>query len=168
MPEPGTIEVLATDRLRRGYTLVELIITVSIVGLLMGFTLPKFSGLIERNRLTAARAELSTAIATARAAAVQKGRSATLFVSGNQMWVNVVTSDAGATTTVVPLKSFGDLYNVSVLPKDPAHTSVTFDMRGFLSPRLSQTAVFRILGTSRKDSVCITPSGQLMPRSCSL
>jgi prepilin-type N-terminal cleavage/methylation domain-containing protein len=153
------------DRSRRGYTLTEMLIVVGVVGLLTLFALPKFSRLVERNQLTAAREELASAIATARAAAVQKGRTATLFLSGNQMWVTVVTSNAGATSTVVPVKSFGSLYNVSVTATNP---SITFDMRGFVSPRLSSTGIFRIVGGSRRDSVCITTAGQIMPRSCSL
>ena len=156
------------DRSRRGYTLTEMLIVVSVVGLLTLFSLPKFRGLVERNKLTAAREELAAAIATARAAAVQKGRTATLFLSGNQMWVTVVTNNAGSTTTIVPVKSFGTLYNVSVSPKDPALTSVTFDMRGFATPRLSQTGVFRMVRGTKKDSLCITTAGQLMPRGCSL
>src|SRR5688572_5194848 len=142
-----------------------MLIVVSVVGLLTLFSLPKFAKLAERNRLSAARDELASAIATARAAAVQKGRTATLFLSGNKMWVTVVTSSAGATTTVVPVKSFGTLYNVSVTATDP---SITFDMRGFATPRLSSTGIFRIVGASRRDSVCVTTAGQIMPRSCSL
>ncbi|MGH9202133.1 MAG: pilus assembly FimT family protein, partial [Vicinamibacterales bacterium] len=144
------------------------LIVIVMVGSLTLFAIPKFTVLVERNKVTAAREELSAAIATARAAAVQKGRTSTLFLSGNQMWVTVVTSDAGATTTVVPLKKFNTLYNVSVASKDPSLTSITFDMRGFLSPRLSSTGVWRIVGGKGKDSVCITTAGQLMPRSCSL
>lgn len=142
-----------------------MLIVVSVVGMLTLFALPRFSGLVERNQLTAAREELAAAIATARAAAVQKGRTATLFLSGNQMWVTVVTSNAGTTTTVVPVKSFSSLYNVSVTATDP---SITFDMRGFVNPRLSSTGKFFITGASRRDSVCITTAGQIMPRSCSL
>jgi len=159
----------SVERLRRGYTLTEMLIVVGVVGLLTLFSLPKFSKLAERNRLSAARDELATAIATARAAAVQKGRTATLFLSGNKMWVTVVTSDAGTTSTVVPVKSFGTLYNVSVAAQTPSGlTSVTFDGRGFASPRLSATGKFLITGTSKKGSLCITTAGQLMPKSCSL
>ena len=153
------------ERSQRGYTLTEMLIVVSIVGLLTLFSVPRFSGLVERNKLTAAREELSAAIATARAAAIQKGRTATLFLSGNQMWVTVVTSNAGATTTIVPVKSFSTLYNVSVTSTAP---TVTFDMRGFANPRLAATGKFVISGASKKDSVCITTAGQIMPRNCSL
>ena len=153
------------ERSQRGYTLTEMLIVVSIVGLLTLISVPRFSGLVERNKLTAAREELAAAIATARAAAIQKGRTATLFLSGNQMWVTVVTSNSGATTTVVPVKSFSTLYNVSVTSTAP---TVTFDMRGFANPRLAATGKFVISGASKRDSVCITTAGQIMPRSCSL
>lgn len=155
------------NRSRRGYTLTEMLIVVSVVGMLTLISMPRFSRLVERNKLTAAREELASAIATARAAAVQKGRTATLFLSGNQMWVTVVTSSSGATSTVVPVRSFSTLYNVTVTPY-PAITSVSFDMRGFANPRLSAKGIFRIQGNSKKDSLCITTAGQLMPRSCSL
>jgi Tfp pilus assembly protein FimT len=135
------------NRWRRGYTLA----------------LPKFSGLVERNNLTAAREELASAIATARAAAVQKGRNATLYLSGNQLWVTVVTSNAGATATVIPTRSFSTLYNVSVTSTD---ASITYDMRGFA--KLSASGKFTITKGTRRDSVCITAAGQIMPRSCSL
>lgn len=151
------------NRSRRGYTLTEMLIVVSVVGLLTLVSLPRFSGLVERNKLTAAREELAAAIATARAAAVQKGRTSTLFLSGNQMWVTVVTSNAGATSTVVPVRSFSSLYNVSVTASDP---SITFDMRGFA--KLAGSGKFTITKGTRRDSICITAAGQIMPRSCSL
>jgi Tfp pilus assembly protein FimT len=56
-----------------------MLIVVSVIGLVTLFALPKFNGLAERNRLQSARDELAAALATARAAAVQKGRTATLF-----------------------------------------------------------------------------------------
>jgi Tfp pilus assembly protein FimT len=140
-----------------------MLIVVSVVGLLTLFALPKFSGLVERNNLTAAREELASAIATARAAAVQKGRNATLYLSGNQLWVTVVTSNAGATATVIPTRSFSTLYNVSVTSTD---ASITYDMRGFA--KLSASGKFTITKGTRRDSVCITAAGQIMPRSCSL
>ena len=142
---------------------MEMLIVVSVVGLLTLFSLPRFSGLVERNQLTAAREELSAAIATARAAAIQKGRSATIFLSGNSMWVTAVTTSGGATTTVVPVKSLSTLYSVSMTSTD---ASITFDMRGFA--KLASSGKITITKGARRDSVCITAAGQIMPRSCSL
>ena len=64
-------------RSRPGYTLTEMVIVVLMVGMLTMISLPKFSGLVERNKLSAAREEITAAIATARAAAVQKGQQIT-------------------------------------------------------------------------------------------
>lgn len=153
------------NRSRQGYTLMEMVIVVSVVGMLTIISLPRFSGLVERNRLQSARDELAAAISTARAAAIQKGRTATMFLSGNQMWVTVVTASDGSTTTVVPVKSFSSLYNVSVSATSP---TLTFDSRGFINPRLSSRGIFRIVGASKRDSLCITIAGQIMPRGCSL
>ena len=152
-------------RSHQGYTLTELLIVVVMVGALTLFALPKFSGLVERNKLEAAREELTAAIATARAAAVQKGRTATFMLSGNQMWVTVVNTHGVGTMTVVPAKSLMTLYSVSVAAQD---TTVTFDMRGFANPRLAGTSIFRLTKGARRDSVCITSAGQIMPRGCSL
>lgn len=153
-------------RSRLAYTLTEMMIVVVVVGSLTLFSLPKFSGLVERNRLSAAREEITAAIATARAAAIQKGRTATFSVLANQMLVTVVTSDAGATSTIVPQKNFSSLYNVSVA--STADSTITFDLRGFASPRLSAVAKFVITAGARRDSVCVTTAGQIMPRSCAL
>jgi prepilin-type N-terminal cleavage/methylation domain-containing protein len=152
-------------KMRPGYTLTEMLVVVVMVGALTLITLPKFSGLVERNQLSAAREEIAAAIATARAAAVQKGRTATIRFSGNTMWVTVVNSGSGTSSTIVPAKSFASLYKVSVAATD---TMITYDMRGFTAPRLAAKGVFRITGASRRDSVCITTAGQIMPRSCSL
>jgi prepilin-type N-terminal cleavage/methylation domain-containing protein len=152
---------------RPGYTLTEMLIVVVMVGMLTLMTLPKFSGLVERNQLSAAREEIAAAVATARAAAVQKGRTATLRFSGNNMWVTVVTSSAGTTTTIVPVKNYRSLYNVS-LSVSSTDTLINYDTRGFANPTLAGTAIFRIVGTSKRDSVCVTAAGQIMPRSCSL
>lgn len=150
-------------RLRQGFTLTEMLVVVVMVGMMTLITLPKFSGLVERNKLSAAREEMAAAIATARAAAVQKGRTATFKVVGNRMWVTAVSTNGATTTTVLPMKNLGTLYNVSVTATDSA---VTYDMRGFA--RLSSTGIFRIIGTSRRDSLCITTAGQIMPKGCSL
>jgi Tfp pilus assembly protein FimT len=61
-----------------------MLIVVVMVGALTMFALPKFSKLAESNKLGAAREEISSIIATARAAAVQKGRTATSGSAGTR------------------------------------------------------------------------------------
>jgi len=152
-------------RARRGYTFVEMLIVFVIMASLVAFSLPKFAVLQERSRLTSARQELEAAIATARAAAVQKGRTARVRFNGNQVSVLVTTSSAGATTTLLPAMPLDSVYGVTLSSSD---TAIVYDMRGFASPRLGATGMFKLIGKSRRDSVCVTAAGQIMPRGCSL
>lgn len=150
---------------RRGFTLVEMLIVIAVMSILALFIVPKFEGLYEANRLASARQEVTTAIATARAAAIQKGRPATLSVTGNQLTVTV-TNPSGGQTTVIPRSPLDTLYGVRVKP--PA-ASLVFDVRGFLSTTLSGgIGKFQLSALSRSDSVCITATGQIIPRGCTL
>jgi Tfp pilus assembly protein FimT len=145
--------------------LSEIMVVLTIIAGLTLFSLPKFAALQERSRLTAARQEIEAAIATARAAAVQKGRTATLSISGNTLLVTVTSSSSGTQTTIIPSMPFDTVYGVTLSATNP---TITFDMRGFASPRLGGTGKFRLVGTSRRDSVCVTTVGQIMRRGCSL
>lgn len=51
---------LPRKRISRGFTLVELIITMAIVGLLVGLAMPEFSRFLDRSRSTACVANLRT------------------------------------------------------------------------------------------------------------
>lgn len=141
-------------------TLLAAVIAICVVTLL---AVPKFAILAERNTLRAARDEIASTIANARAAAMEKGRTTTLRISGNQLWVTVATSNAGGTKTVVPAKSLMALYRVSLASTD---TTISFDRRGFATPRLSSTGIFRIVRGESRDSVCVTRSGLVMARGC--
>jgi prepilin-type N-terminal cleavage/methylation domain-containing protein len=154
--------------LRGGFTLVEMMMVIVIISGLTLFSLPKFHALEERSRLASARQELQAAIATARAAAIQKGRTAQVVIVGNALTVRVTIDNAGTTKTLLNRIQLDSVYKVTVTPSAPADSLLTFDMRGFLRPRLGATEIYHIVGASKRDSVCITTGGQIMPRSCSL
>ena len=147
-----------------GYTLTEMLIVIVIVGSLALFTLPRFTGLNEASKLAAARKEVEAAVATARAAAIQKGRESQFSIAGNLMLVSVDTNALGKRDTIVDLKPLNTLYKVTVSSSTP---SVTFDPRGWANAA-SYPVKFVLTSTSRKDSVCFTKTGQLLPRGCQL
>jgi type IV fimbrial biogenesis protein FimT len=57
-----------------GFTLLELMITIAIAGILVGVAIPSFTSIITSNRLTAYANELVTALNLARNEAVKRGR----------------------------------------------------------------------------------------------
>lgn len=65
----------------RGFTLVELMMTLLIAAILLGVAVPNFSSLVESNRVTAATNELVGALNAARSEAVRRGRDVVICAS---------------------------------------------------------------------------------------
>lgn len=92
-PEP-------THARSRGITLVELVITVAVIGVLALIAVPNMTALINSNRVTSAAGELTAAIQVARSEAVR--RNARVRVCGNAAcnstnWSQVVVVHANPT-----------------------------------------------------------------------
>jgi type IV fimbrial biogenesis protein FimT len=64
-----------------GFTLVELMITVSIAAILLGIAIPSFTDTIKSNRLTTQANDFVTALNFARSEAVKRGYQVTLCKS---------------------------------------------------------------------------------------
>jgi type IV fimbrial biogenesis protein FimT len=65
-----------------GFTLVELMTTVSIAAILLGVAIPNFTSIITNNRMTAHTNELVTALNLARSEAIKRGQQVVVRKSG--------------------------------------------------------------------------------------
>lgn len=149
-----------------GFTLVEIVIILTMVAGLALLAAPKFLVLQDRSSLRSARQEVEALIGTARSAAIQKGRSTRFFVHGNTVGVVATINDAGATTNLVNPVPLDTLYGVTMTLAGSADTAVVFDPRGFASPRLGGTVVYRLTKSARTDSTCISRVGQILGQRC--
>ncbi len=72
----------------RGFTLVELLVTISIAAILLALAIPSFTETIANNRLSSNANELVTALNFARSEAVKRGLQVTILHKGstNQQW----------------------------------------------------------------------------------
>lgn len=68
-------------RRNAGFTLIELMVTVSVAGILAGIAVPSFGTLMERQRTSAAISSLTTHMGLARMAAITRNRRAVLCPS---------------------------------------------------------------------------------------
>ena len=68
----------------RGFTLVELIVTLGVAAILLGVAVPSMRDLIHNNRLAAATNLFVSSLNIARSEAIKQGRNATVCVSDTQ------------------------------------------------------------------------------------
>ena len=96
---------------------------------------------------------VAAALATARAAAIQKGKQVTFQIKSNR-----VTVDAGAGDTLMARIPLDTLYKVTVEPTTTL--TIAFNARGFTTMTGAQTIKLKRSGLS-DDSVVVTKTGMV-------
>ncbi len=115
---------------RNGFTLVETLIVVVLLGLIVLIGFPKISSAMSRTDLRSARTTMVNLVATARAAAVQGNRRTWIKFEGNTAHVlaRPRTDGAAGADTVGAIQDLAGQYKVAVTP---GLDSIQFDPRGF-------------------------------------
>lgn len=86
----------------KGFTLIELMVVVALLGIFASIAVPSFNRMIEKNRVEAVASELYRLVQAARSDAVNKRAVATLsYTAGTKTWV-LTQGGATARQFVVP------------------------------------------------------------------
>jgi prepilin-type N-terminal cleavage/methylation domain-containing protein len=115
----------STVRRRDGFTLVEALIVVVLLGLMVLIGFPKMSAAMSRSDLRSARTTMVNLVAAARAASMQTNRVTWVKIEGTSAYVGA--SNGATVDTVGTVHDVGDAYGVTVTGVD----SIQFDPRGF-------------------------------------
>jgi len=67
---------------QQGFTLIELIVTIAIAGILLGIAIPNFNSAISNSRLTTSANEFMTALNIAKSEAIKRGNQITIRRKG--------------------------------------------------------------------------------------
>lgn len=97
-------------RRESGFTLIEIMVTVAIVGVMIGIAAPNYVQWQSRNRLHQATAEVATQLTMARMVAMNRNRSVNVTIqdTGTSTRVSAVLPSTGATVLDKTIEHFGN------------------------------------------------------------
>lgn len=77
----------------RGFSLIELMVAITILAILLALAVPSFQDMIQRNRVRTAAADLSDSLNLARSEAIKRGSSTRLCIDDENAWTVELISD---------------------------------------------------------------------------
>jgi type IV fimbrial biogenesis protein FimT len=95
-------------RAARGFTLIELIVVITLLGILTALSLPSFTAWIRNGQVRTVAEALQTGIRTAEAEAVRRNRLVTLTFSNSSPALNVAGVVNGRNWSLQTVAGFGD------------------------------------------------------------
>ncbi|HEX9581392.1 MAG TPA: GspH/FimT family pseudopilin [Gemmatimonadales bacterium] len=111
----------------RGFTLLELIIVIVIMGAMAGLAFPRIGDAVTQQSVRSARAGMISFVAKARGTAIQRGSTVRLIVSSNRVFVQAAHPVTNALQTVGVMEDFNARWGVTV---DPTNDTLVYDARG--------------------------------------
>ena len=143
---------------RKGFTTIEMIIVLILIGLIAAIGFPRLRDALEKQNVRSAKALIATLAATARGAAIQRGCAATLNMTVDSAWVTACGVNPPAANVPVGTKKLvGDEFSVTLSPSAP---SVVYDPRGIAT--VFQTTTVQVIGPHNQDSVVINQVGKVI------
>lgn len=159
----------------RGFTLVELMVTVAVLAILLAVGIPALQTTLDKRRLTGAVEQLYSDLQYARSEAIRQNRNVTVYFSGTSTWCYGMDDDTssacncssapgnctvGGVQKVVAGTGFR---NVTLSENTFASGNVTFDpRRGTASPQGRVSLQSSAIGTVK---VIVSSPGRV--RICS-
>lgn len=138
---------------RRGFSLLEVITAVAIVGILTLMAVPRIGQALSRRDVAAARSEVSTLLLNAKSEAVSRRRPVTVLVSNTQTTIST-TSPAG-TALFLRAAHYGTERGVSAGPGG----TLTVQPNGLVLAGTPFVVRFRKGGVT--DSLTVTGLGRI-------
>ncbi|WP_413785040.1 GspH/FimT family pseudopilin [Marinobacter sp. DY40_1A1] len=138
---------------QRGFTIIELLILMAVLGVVAAIAIPNFSRLIQNNQLTTTNNDLVGALNMARSEAVRRG--AAVSVVPNPTFTERYQVTAGGGAVISDFGGASGAYAITLTGANPR-----FSATGLL---LSGGSQFDICRTSGEDGtrITLTAGGQI-------
>jgi prepilin-type N-terminal cleavage/methylation domain-containing protein len=151
---------------RFGYTLAEVLIVISIIGIITAISVPKFAAAKNQAQLTGAMTRFSRGIMAARQAAIQRGKVAYFKHSNNKFWV-IVDTTGNLTDSIVITAPYNISTEYGVAITSPGGvTSIQYDPRGVATQPTKRVFAFKHSVSNTVDSLCVSRLGNTVRQVC--
>lgn len=146
---------------RPGFSLIEMLIVIVVMGVVLSFTAPRLKGATTSVNVRGAASELTNRIATARQTAIRRGSDAILHVSDNKAWLMVDTKGVQSVVgdTLFFVMKYGSYVTASV-------DTIRYNSRGLTNLGTGET--YSITRNGVTQTVCVTGAGLVLRQGCSL
>ena len=142
---------------RKGFSMIEMMIVVILVGVIAAIGFPRLRDGLEKQNVRSSKALIATLAATARGTAIQRGCSATMNLTVDSVWVTACGVNPPAASVQVGTKKLvGKEFNVTL---SPTAGSIVYDPRGIST--VFQATTIRVIGPHYRDSVIVNELGRV-------
>ena len=147
--------------MRRGFTLIEMLVALVVVSLVLLIGLPKFSSAMTSQNLRGSRTVVINMLAKARAASTESNRLTWLKVSGNKAWIlaRPRTDGAAGADTLGVVEDLNKRYGTTVAM---SRDSIGFDPRGIASELGGGAVTLTVTKSSHSEVVTIDALGRVV------
>lgn len=144
-------------RLSMGFTLVELLVALTVVGILAAIGVPAFNGVFERTRADTDTGELTRALNLARLEAINRGKSVSVQPVAEGEWsgaLTVQTTDGEGIRNIEGMAGGVEL----AVSDDPA--SIVFNNLGAIETPAGG-ATFTYTRGAHNKTISVCPTGRV-------
>jgi len=145
------------DMTRKGFTLIEMIVVVAIIGFLVTITFPSLSGSLQKQNVRTARDAVASLHSKARAVSIRRGLRTTLHLTSGVVYITTSHPVTGVRDTIDTVQDIPDRFGVGFTT---ARDSLVFDARGIGTESSSTLIIVSQSGFS--DSVSVSKIGRLV------
>lgn len=140
---------MTARRSNRGFTLIELMVTLTVMAILMAVGVPSFRNFVAGQKVKTVSHDLMTALVIARSEAIKRNASVTLAPVTADTWVSGWTVTAAPAATTVHQQQAVSGVTIS------APSTVVFGPNG----RPAATSKFQVTGTATTKCVRVDLTG---------